>query len=696
MLSKHGYLRSGRTNAAFNFYWWQSAEPAVDRLNAKLRLHIDKVEFYTKPSEFEAVIRNGSEIQQLRRQVANIEHFMIHGAERSQSLSANIVSDELKAKLDSQFQMKSPSWSAEGSELPLKEAFEALAVHFMASTVMFNPMLGLSTVPEVSQYLSLAKSIWILEKIKRSHNFQIVGPESIWTDRMRRCEDDLRGQLHRFEAGELEKPPIRELLELPMSSFSISDGDAQNSDPLDAGQAGPMEEKILELQLPSESDNRESALLVFRENETDFRLVVTTKQADSLVAQYDKEIELSMDRHRLIPAYANPFQGPSPRHNVLLLNERGKKPKEFNFLSHEDVTKLQRGLLGYRVHHQMPVARWCIDGSKMPYHSGSGILQLWQFKPLLPMMETNLSKSSDTDSSVRSPESPLSKLSSSKSPTALHIDSSKRGGQNGDSVDFVGWSGFPYTPRTDKIENCGPRISLYSDTQEAQVLQKTSSNAAKRESFGRLSQKELFARAPSIAAQSNTMSHRHYNRSSIASSAALTAQSSVVSQIRGPRGDGVEFLRPELPVLVITTFCNGRYSLLHLTRKYQITIKIFLTSSLIRRAVDPSIKIEPGLCGCRNPRQQCNRVVLKSKKRFTVRTLIADVEGDKGLESWDLSVFRLPWPDKLKNAKVNERVSFLELQFVDEEGKSQSNTAPLIHTKNGEQRRMSSSPNFCL
>ena len=574
MLSRHRYLRSGRTNAAFNFRWWQSAEPAVDRLMAKLRLHIDKVDFYTKPSEFEAVIKNGSEIQQLRRQVANLERLMLNGPERSQALSANIISDEVIAKLEFQFQVNGPSWagSAEGSEWPLKEAFEALAIEFMASTVMFNPTPDLGTVPEASQYLCLAKAIWIVEKTKQSRNFQAVGPDSIWTDRMRRCEDDLRGQLHRFEAGELEKPSTRELLELPISLFSISNGDAKDSDPLNAGQVGPMEEKILEIQLPSESENRESALLVFRENETDFRLVVSTKQADSLVAQYDMEKELSMDRHRLIPAYANPFQGPSPQYNILLLNERGKKPWELNFLSHEDVTKLQRGLLGYRVHHQMPVIRWCIDGSKMPGDSGSGILQLWQFKPLPPIIETDITKASDADSSSRSLGSVSSKFSNSKSPAMLHMDSPGKG--DGNSVDFVGWSGFPHAARTEQAETCGPRISLYSELVDAQVLRRTSSSAAKRESFGTLSNKQFFSRAPSVTAQSSPPNHRPCNRSSIASSTALASQSSVISPIRGPRSDGVELSRPELPVLVIATFCNRRYSILHLTRKYQAATNV--------------------------------------------------------------------------------------------------------------------------
>ena len=84
--------------------------------------------------------------------------------------------------------------------------------------------------------------------------------------------------------------------------------------------------------------------------------------------------------------------------------------------------------------------------------------------------------------------------------------------------------------------------------------------------------------------------------------------------------------------------------------------------------MDTSIHVEPKACGCRNPARECNRVILESKGNFTIRFLIADQEGDRGLESWDLSVFRFPRPEKWKNTTVNEKVKTLELQFTDEEG----------------------------
>ena len=512
LLSRHGYLRSGRNNISSNLRWWLSAEGAVDNLIGRLKFHITKVDFYTRPSEFDSIIRNGSEIQQIRRQMARqgaqLERLLRNTPEQSQNLSANVLSDELKGRLESEFQTNSPSWSVEGSEWPLKEAFEALAFHLGTGIVEYNRTPDLNSIPRVpmlSQYLGFAKSIWMLEEIKRSHP-QVAGSESIWADRMTQFEDDIRAQLHRFEAGELEKPSMEELLKLPTSYFSISSGGEKDPNPLHAGEAGPLEEKVMEIQLPSDSSNRESSLLVFRENESgDFRLVTSTKQADSLVAQYDQEVELSMARNRLVPAYGNPSPGSSPRHNILLYNERGKRPKELVFFNHEDIKKLQRALTGYRVHHDMPVALWRINGSKRPDDSGEGILQLWQYKPLPPMSTTTPSEISDRNSSVESPESPLTKFAGT-----LRYDSlgKSQGGRSG---------------------------SL----------------------------------ATSLATEPND-SHKSRRTLSAVSGGTFMSQSSVMSPVRDTHSDdvvGAEFLKPELPVLIILTLCNQRYSFIHLTCK---------------------------------------------------------------------------------------------------------------------------------
>lgn len=169
---------------------------------------------------------------------------------------------------------------------------------------------------------------------------------------------------------------------------------------------------MVDIQLPSDSSSCESALIVFRQGEVDFRLVTSTKQVDTLVTQHDKDIDVDMARDRLVPAYGNPFSSSSPRHNLLIYNYQGKKPKEFAFSNREEAEKLQRALTDYRVHHDMPVSRWCINASKKPAESGVGVLQLWQFKPLPPLEARRGSTASAASSLDGDPLSPVSSLRS--------------------------------------------------------------------------------------------------------------------------------------------------------------------------------------------------------------------------------------------------------------------------------------------
>ena len=123
----------------------------------------------------------------------NLERLIINGAGSSPTLWSNIVSDELRAKFGAEFSTNRPSWCVKGSEWPLKEAFDALNFHFARGTIAFNPTSDHDKVPELQQYLNLAKSIWILEEIRQSSHFKVVSNESVWADYMREFEDDLRG-----------------------------------------------------------------------------------------------------------------------------------------------------------------------------------------------------------------------------------------------------------------------------------------------------------------------------------------------------------------------------------------------------------------------------------------------------------------------------------------------------------------------
>ncbi|KAL8953686.1 MAG: hypothetical protein Q9222_000470 [Ikaeria aurantiellina] len=135
-------------------------------------------------------------------------------------------------------------------------------------------------------------------------------------------------------------------------------------------------------------------------------------------------------------------------------------------------------------------------------------------------------------------------------------------------------------------------------------------------------------------------------RSLATSNTSLVSGSSITATVNGPRGDGVELVRPEVPVLVIFTICKGRYTFLHLK-------------------LEPTIFVNPKSCSCSKPKKQCRRVVLedRNKKYLTLQKLSADREEQLGLFSWDLAMFRYPRRPEYGKVKTVDKMKYLDLEF---------------------------------
>ena len=495
--------------------------------------------------------------------MANLEALIIHGPGRPQSLRTNVLTEELTDQLDHEFASNPPAWHVKGSEWPLREAFDALGLHFSSATIGFNPSLDAGRKPSASQFLELAKSIWIIEVIKKSDLFRSIGTDSIWAQRMRQLEGDLRGQLHRFEAGELEKPSLEEIRKLPKSSWLISSRDeGHQDDPLQAGEAQPYEVKTLEVQLSSNATNRESSLMVFNEDDTNFRVVTSEKQADTLVTQYDHDMEVNLDRHRLVPAYANPLLTSAPCQNILLFNERGRNAKEFIFRTHDDVLKFQRAFTGYRVHHDMPIRRWCINSSGKPGEFGRGAIQMWQYKPL-PAVPPRLNSASDAASSIKSPHQGFEL--GADSPPATGTACSPSGPPADLDRDIIS-NGFPWMPLA-QVSEGGTFQGLPYDEPARRLT--TFSGTTVREDASVPSVNTSLYRKFSDTPASPASRHER-RRSSVVSGTTMASRNSLVSAVRGPRGNGTELSTPVDPALIIFTHWEGKFSYVYLSRKLSL------------------------------------------------------------------------------------------------------------------------------
>ena len=694
LLRKHAGLQRGRSNFLENFTWWTSAERDVYSLRERVKFHVTKVAFIAKPFETQLLLGIQRDVQQLRRDMAHLTGVVTNGVGQMRNtsnppfLDSVALPDHILNRFTIAFNRNRPVCFEENSHWPLKEGFDALVFHFSKSTIEFNsrPELG-QNIPEGPQYLNLLKCIWIMERLKSSPYLTNAGTDSLWADYMRGLEDEITAQFRRFESGQLIAPTQDVISILPDSYYSIWVVEAPQMRLLNMAEQRPLEEKILELSLPQLYGTGQSSLTVFRKSDTQFRLVTTTKRADNPMFRDAEGFHVDMTSTRLIPSYATPNKKFSVTNNIALCNDKGQSPEWISLSNSTDIARLQQALMGYRVQHDMSNLSWCVNGSKEEGNWGYGSLQLWQSKPLTEILpDREIQSTDDRNVSVSTQRLPQLEFGSNM----FSLEMTQIGSEqmiNGRPPDLHAERTTPIvfntTSRSDGVTEPS-RSSLYQ-----MPLSADSITAAPRHASD--SSRSTYAQSPLSSpslstnrrvlsgptSNGNTCSYdlkpdlkRHSTGRSITT---RVTRSSIVSPVNGPHGDGVELLRPEVPVLVIFTMCRGKYTFLHVKREQHLCSELIsvclICTPLIQktRLVDPNIFINSQSCDCRNPRKACTRVVLESntkKKPFTVHKYSAKQEYEKGIYSWDLALFRSPRRQELKNLRVIEKMKTLEVAFA--------------------------------
>ncbi|KAL8735449.1 MAG: hypothetical protein Q9181_002830 [Wetmoreana brouardii] len=613
LLQDHARLEYGRASVNDNLSWWRSTQRDVNQLRSRVNFHITKVSFIAKPFELQLLCEIRRELQLLRSDVAQIRGILTNGhthsndASNASYLESIHISDDLATRFTAALKTNRPPTFQNNGDWPVKEGFNALVFHFAKSTVEFtsNQRLG-QNVPDPPQFLNLLKSVWAMRQLRASSSFQSTGSESLWANYMRELEADIKGQFHRFDTQQLVRPSSDDLLQLPDDYFAIWVDEDPPLRSLDIVEQRPLEEKILEIGLPESYGTRQSSLTVFRKSEYEFRLVRTTKMTDNPLYHSEEGSNVNMNSTRLIPAYASPENVSSPVNNLALCNDRGQHEEWHLLKNPDDVAALQRALLGYRIHHDMSDFSWCINGSKEPGDSGTGRLQMWQLKPL-PKIELG--------------SGPIPPDFAKVSTTAT-----------------TGLSQIPQQSLDRALS-----ASTSATYTEMQLAQRDGVRSDWRRSSG-LSSAATRPRADSSDVRSLGTSHT-----------TLVSGSSITATVNGPCGDGIRLLRPEVPVLVIFTMCQGRYTFLHMK-------------------LERNIFVNPESCACRNPKKGCRRVVLESKSKkepFVVHRLFTNPAAERHLFSWDLAMFRYPHRPEFQGIKVVEKMMHLNLEFSSLEAKKE-------------------------
>ena len=414
LLEDHSKFHRSSANFIDNVLWWSATEREVINLKERVSFHVTKVTFIAKPFETQLLLGIRRELQQLRREVADLPGVLVKNLRQdgeplvSTCVPSSSVPEDLALRFTKALYVNKPKAFEILGHLPLKETFDALVFNFANSTVEFNPRpeLGMN-IPEEPQYLNLVKSRWIASNVEDSYHFKAAGTDSLWADYLRELKDDIRDQFRRFDRGHLVAPSSEILSRLPDSCFSIWVVEETSPRPPDLAEQRPLEEKILELAMPSSYGSRQSALTIFRKSEVELRLVTTTKDEQNKDFHREESMDVNMNLTRLIPAYANPVEGSNPTLNVLLCASQAHNPRWFTFKDASSVTRFQQSLTSYRVFHNMSNVAWSIEGSLKPHKSGNGTIQLWHYKPLAKILSEAESKALEQKSpTIQSPRSP--------------------------------------------------------------------------------------------------------------------------------------------------------------------------------------------------------------------------------------------------------------------------------------------------
>lgn len=411
LLKDHSKFQYSQGGFIENVIWWSTVEGDVNALKERVRFHMMKLTFVAKPFEIQLLLGIKRELGFLRTDVQEIKAILIDGIRHKDSSSSTYlqslqVPQELANRFTRALQTTKPTSFHSPADIPLREGFDALVSHFANSTILFNPRPELGQRdPEEPQYLNLVKCRWIAQTIRQSLSFQSAGPDSLWADYMKELEDDIRSQFRRFDTGQLIRPPPERISLLPESCFSIWYVEEPPTRPPELADRRPLEEKILELTLPSTFGTRKSTITVFRKSESQMRLVTTTKDDQNQYFHHEIETHVNMEADRLIPTYATPGDPSTITNNVMICSNEGQDPKWYSLKAADDVLHFQRALTGFCVTHQMLNVSWSIEGSSKANKSGRGRLQLWYLKPFQPIGEDGKRVSWDR-SSVASPQSP--------------------------------------------------------------------------------------------------------------------------------------------------------------------------------------------------------------------------------------------------------------------------------------------------
>ncbi|KAL0768621.1 hypothetical protein CaCOL14_009596 [Colletotrichum acutatum] len=390
-----------------NIEWNVLVAPAADRLRARIALHNSKVLHVLKPFEIDLLCRIHEDLAgRMNAMHLDLCRFMgVLVPDMEQALAQQVHRESFQFDVPPDIENGFlRAWAADRPDdafkPSLQEIADAFVIHYHKSTVGFTAgILVENRVPELGQYISLLKCVWLMRRIRRSNELAQQGRTlSHWPSYIQELEDGLASQCDRFKQ-ELMPPSLAGLIP---EMFDIWP-EKELAQLVDVVTRDALMEEVMDAPLQGATSNVERKLQLLRR-----------MGADAETIDFDITTVI------LNPLYAVPSNSFGAWDMILRKDERIAK---LAFTQLKDAAKFQQAVTGFKAFDSYSqykaMVSFVVSGRGDPIVEGACV-QLWVPKQLDGQLVTNneatLEQStSPSQSGVFSPSSTASRQSTLRS-----------------------------------------------------------------------------------------------------------------------------------------------------------------------------------------------------------------------------------------------------------------------------------------
>lgn len=389
------------------FIWATVVQPKVDTLHRTIQFQAHKIYLVMEPVTQKHLETIDGKMDEMLRMLRALNKY----------IGVPSALPEIQPWLDFKFKqtilLNQPSAFLNFEDIPLKQAFDALHIHYMESTVAFhNPEIAEQT-PE--QYLNLLKCQWLLAVLRRGEQFQQTG--SLYP----RVIEQLEQRIIAEHGRNITRFADQELQQLHLTAFLIWPPE-EVEDEIYATNPKDGDEVILRLSPPSPFSDHNDSIVVFRTGLATLRIVHRKTDRTGTPSYETERYNIHQDIFRPFYTIANNPQSPSrskySASSISIHRTNGTGATDYRLTGVKDILNLQRAITSFQVVFDKNV-KWTIGHTgwwnKTRLLQGEGRMQIWNYKPLMEedidTVEVGLVKS-PTNTSLASPISIISTMDS--------------------------------------------------------------------------------------------------------------------------------------------------------------------------------------------------------------------------------------------------------------------------------------------